>query len=56
MKINNIPEYADGYKFTVARIVDSELWFYGAYNDEVKARNVAIEIDGMVIPHDDIEF
>jgi uncharacterized protein YutD len=36
-KINNLPEYANEYKYIVARWCDDELWFYGAWNDEEKA-------------------
>lgn len=50
MIINNIPEYAKNYTYIVARDVDAdnELWFYGAYNDGVKAQQVADEIHGHV--------
>ena len=47
MIINNIPEYAKNYTYLVARDDDKgELWFYGAYNDGVKAQQVADEIRG----------
>lgn len=48
-KINNKPEYADHYEFMVARQVDGELWFYGAYRDGFKADQVASEIHGIVL-------
>lgn len=49
MIINNIPEYAKNYTYIVARDVDdNELWFYGAYNDGVKAQQIADEIHGQV--------
>lgn len=49
MKIMNIPEYAAEHNWIVARPVDDEVWFYGAYNDENRARSVAEEINGIVI-------
>ena len=49
MKINNLPEYARDYNWIVARIVDGEAWFYGAYNDEGKAFAVGTEVNGVVV-------
>ena len=47
--INNLPTYANKYKYIVARRVDGELWFWGAWNDRNKANEVAIEIGGEVV-------
>ena len=33
VKINNVEKYAMNKKYIVARVVDHEFWFYGAYND-----------------------
>lgn len=49
VKVNNQPEYASHYEFVVARMVDDELWFYGAYRDGFKADQVASEVYGIVI-------
>ena len=49
VKVNNLPEYAARYEFVVARLVDDELWFYGAYGDGFKAEQVASEVYGIVI-------
>lgn len=49
MVINNIPDYAKNYTYLVARDDDkSELWFWGAYNDLMKAQDAAKEIKGQV--------
>lgn len=48
MTINNKPEYANEYEYIVARKIDNEYWFYGAYAHELKAYKVASEIDGIV--------
>ena len=48
-KVNNLPDYAEKYKHIVARAVDGEMWFYGAYNDESKAVNVARSVGGCVL-------
>ena len=48
IKINNEPEYAKNYEFVVARKVDGEFWFYGAYADGWKAEEVATEIHGII--------
>lgn len=45
-KIENLPEYALEYKYIVCRIVDGKHWFYGAYNDVLKAANAAQAICG----------
>lgn len=47
--INNVPEYAKNYEYIVARKVDTELWFWGAYSDRDRAEQVAIDEDGLVI-------
>ena len=46
--INNVPEYAkEKGKYIVARYVDGEWWFYGAY-DKGPAGNVATDVGGEV--------
>lgn len=47
MKIKNCPDYVNKYEYVVAREVDGEFWFYGAYDDIEKAREVAAEINGI---------
>ena len=49
MNLMNAPEYADHYEFVVAREIDGDLWFWGAYADGFKADKVAYEIGGVVI-------
>lgn len=49
MKINNMPDLANGKKYIVFRTVDGEAWFYGAWDDAKKAIDVACEVDGKVI-------
>ena len=52
-RINNVPDYAieeveQNGCVIVARYVNNELWFYGAYPEE-KAVEVASEICGWII-------
>lgn len=47
--ILNVPRYAADYRYIVARRVDGDLWFYGAWNDADKANEVALDIDGETI-------
>lgn len=47
-KINNEPEYAHNYEFVVARNVDGEFWFHGAYSDGFEAELAATEIGGVI--------
>lgn len=39
--VNNIPEYAEGYKYILATVTDDELWFYGAFHDLREAHRIA---------------
>ena len=55
-KINNMPEYAKLYNYIVARIVDDELWFYGAYATEPVANFTASTINGIVIKNTEKEI
>lgn len=48
-KINNMPETASHYEFVVARLVDDELWYYGAYSDGFKAEQVACSVGGIIV-------
>lgn len=45
----NMPEYANDYEFVVAREVDGDYWYWGAYSDGFKAEKAAIEIGGFII-------
>ena len=47
--INNLPTYANEYKYIVARRVDGELWFWVAWNDRDKANDGAEELGNGVI-------
>lgn len=50
--INNLPTYANEYKYIVVRRVDGELWFWGAWNDRDKANEIASEIGGEVVTNE----
>ena len=45
----NVPEYAHKYKFWVVRYSSGYLWYWGAFDDENKAIEAAINEDGMVV-------
>ena len=49
MNLMNMPEYANDYEFVVAREIDGDFWFWGAYENGFKAEQVAMEIGGVVI-------
>lgn len=51
MNLMNMPEYANDYEFVVAREIDGDFWFWGAYENGFKADQIAHEIGGVVI-HD----
>lgn len=46
--IKNVPAYALGYPYFVAREVNGELWFWGAYRNQWNAADAAEEIGGRV--------
>lgn len=46
--IRNEPDYAKDYEFVVAREVDGEYWFYGAYENGWDADRIAYGIGGIV--------
>ena len=51
-EIKNKPNYAKEYSFIVAREIDNDLWYWGAYNDRNEANRVASEINGMVFQNE----
>lgn len=48
MEIQNLPEYAKNHKYIVARMLDNDYWFYGAYDDIEQAQRIAQEIGGII--------
>ena len=48
-EINNLPAYALNHPYIVARDVDGEYWFWGAYDTCEEAGRAAYEVDGDVI-------
>lgn len=48
-KINNLPKNKKINNYIVARKVENELWYYGAYGDSNRAFYIAQEINGIVI-------
>lgn len=45
--VNNMPNEIE--KYVVARCVSCELWFYGSYEKESQAAEIAKFIDGIVV-------
>ena len=50
--IKNLPPYATKYKYIVARYIDGDFWFWGAYADRNRAYDVALEINGVVVTNE----
>lgn len=48
-KVNNVPRYASEHNYIVARNVDGELWFWGAYDRLERARATARDVNGEVL-------
>ena len=49
LNLINAPDYAYHYEFVVARQIEDDLWFWGAYSDGFKAERAAREIGGVII-------
>ena len=51
VEVQNAARYAgsEEYPYTVARVSDGELWFWGAYAGEEEAREAALEVGGVVL-------
>lgn len=45
IRVNNLPEETRGY--IVCSVIDNELWYYGCYQEEERAKEVAYEIQGV---------
>ena len=48
MEILNMPKSANKYDYVVAREVDGQFWYWGAFHEFKRAREVAEEIDGAI--------
>lgn len=60
MIVNNCRSYAKNHKYIVARKTgdvenNSDLWFWGAWDDLSQAQDVANKIGGIVIETEDVE-
>ena len=55
MKINNMPEWARTRKYITFRIVSGVAWFYDAWTNYARALEQAIEIDGQIIPIEEVD-
>lgn len=55
VKINNLPDYACNYNFTVAQLYEGKWWFWGSYFILQYAVEAAKEIDGMVFQPGEFE-
>ena len=51
IEVQNVTRYAgtEEYPYTVARVSDGELWFWGAYAGEEEAQEAALEVGGVVL-------
>ena len=49
LTVNNISKDAFKYKYIIAKAVEGQIWFFGADNDQSRAKEVAKANDGFVI-------
>lgn len=55
-QVKNLPAQLEFEKYVVARAFETELWYYGTYPDEQKAKAVAEEIgNGVVLVRREVE-
>ena len=47
ININNAPNRLK--KYTVCRISECELWYWGTYESKDRARKAAMKIDGVIV-------
>ena len=52
VKVNNLPKSPKEY--IVVRYVENDFWYWGSWDDESKAKEVAQEISGIVLNRVDI--
>ena len=55
VKILNVAKYALEHKYIVARFVEGDWWFYGAWDDFNEAMHAAMIEGGQVFPIDEID-
>lgn len=56
-QVKNLPAQAEFEKYVVARECEAELWYYGTYPNEQKAKAVAEEIgNGVVLVRREVEL
>lgn len=48
IEVNNLPSY-DLDRYTVFRLDDGDLWFYGTYENEDRAKEVAHELGNALV-------
>ena len=54
IEVNNLPSY-DLDRYTVFRLDDGDLWFYGTYENEDRAKEVAKELgNALVVEFDEV--
>ena len=49
IRIEFVPAHAITYKYIVCRRYEDLFFYYGAYNDEQKAQEVAAMVDGYAV-------
>lgn len=54
--IMNVYKYALAYKYIVARFVEGDWWFYGAWNSFYDATQAAKAEGGQVFPIDEVNL
>ena len=52
VEVENIPDYVKLGDTIVARVSNGEFWFYGKYDNDARAYEVAEEIGGYVMTAD----
>lgn len=45
IKVMNVKRYAINYKYMVAQYIEGNWWFYGAWNNQNDAVDIALKLD-----------
>lgn len=52
-KIRNCPEHPR--KYVVYRVIDDRNWYYGSWDDLLRASEVALEVEGFIQSRERVE-
>lgn len=52
VEVQNVPRYAAEHRYWVAKFGDGKLWFWGAWDDKLRADSIAKDVGGIVVENE----